>query len=478
MKIKLFLYLFIAIVAKVYGQESFKIDFRNKAITSSTVPVLTNHKYTQIKISNINPYLYKVKILSKDSVLSESNDVPALWTYLSTFDNIQKFADEFSKLLNKPSSTPQNENIDKSPNIDFDQETIKTATMAVTQKSKNRLVIAFDTVFSDMNKLEDYLVDSVYTHINNLTYQLGNLNSLKNLEYYDSSVVNSLINERVHAINTFKHIAKNNLSLKKRLADNIKKFETFLANNSDTITKLSLENLKTICANKYNNIGELTANIDTLFSASRYEDLVSSTINLNTNNFIYTSLPIYAGSDITKINIQIEPRNESKNVTSNSYYTQLILEDDRKCDIGFSTGFYYSGLYNRKYYNNLEVSSTGDSTNYAVESNASLGEIGINALLHAHYRVNKNFGIGISGGPGVVIDEKILPRLFLGLSAAFGDKNKFVITIGGVTGKVDYLSEQYKDGNKKPIVDFTTSQYKFALFGSIGYTLFTTKSKE
>ncbi len=473
--LKLILLALLSITLKTYSQGIYTINFQNKAIT----PPSTTTGSVQIQINNFNPYLYKVTVTSKDSVLDESLSVPPLWDYLSNFDNIQKLLE---KLKGAAPSTPSEgalENFKKAKDS-FVIATTNTATTGsgtISATDKAATIAALRVLSTSLQAIENYFITNVYPNINDHMYRLGALKSITKMDYIDPTTLTATMTLSTTALSTFSAVKTQNLAAKTQIYGLINQFEIFVITNNSNIEKSSIDAYVKGMWERCISLEELSNTIDTTFSSERYTELYSTIVNLTANNFTYHSLPIQVSEDITKINIKIEPRDESKNVLSHSYSTQLILQERKKFNVGFSTGFYYSGLYNSQYYNQMEVNA-GDTVYRAASKNPDIGEIGVNALFNAYWQPRKAFGWGGCAGVGIVIDEKVLPRLFAGTSFSFGEKNKFVLSLGGAVGKVDVLSDQYKGDNKQLVQDFTVSRYQFSGFVSFGYTLFSSKSKE
>src|SRR6478672_2748308 len=106
MKITLITLSIILLSLKISAQtDVYTIDFQTKLLVEYTTD--KSSKTAQIKINNFNPFLYKVTVSSKDSVIDESLDVPALWTYLSSIDNIQKLMDAIKKTSEPSNLVPK-----------------------------------------------------------------------------------------------------------------------------------------------------------------------------------------------------------------------------------------------------------------------------------------------------------------------------------------------------------------------------------
>jgi len=157
----------------------------------------------------------------------------------------------------------------------------------------------------------------------------------------------------------------------------------------------------------------------------------------------YTSIPLQFTKEITTLNISIKPRSDTLGLQSYLIPIVFPIKEDKKYYYGISSGFYFSTLHDDAY--SVKSSST-DNYNLIAENPGGL-EIGINAMFRIGWQEKKesDWSFIFGFGPGVSFSNKIRPRLFLGLGAAYGDKNKFIVDIGLSTGPVDRLSNAFDE---------------------------------
>jgi len=160
-----------------------------------------------------------------------------------------------------------------------------------------------------------------------------------------------------------------------------------------------------------------------------------------------------------------------------TYSTDIYRTGVFKLD--FSTGIGVNSLIKPTYY----LGNNGSS--YINKENGRDADLSVMALLHANWRVKRNFCIGPVAGVSVSTFDANT-GFVLGLGTSFGTKNTISLSAGGIMGKSYKLSSRVSsDGNAADIpLESTISEIpkvdavNYGWFVSLTYNLTRTKKKE
>ena len=141
---------------------------------------------------------------------------------------------------------------------------------------------------------------------------------------------------------------------------------------------------------------------------------------------------------------------------------RFIIEVPRtKPSLSFSTGLFCTGLYNEAYTYTptLKKGSKLDIDYYTItDENITPLTLGFNSLAHFTTQIG-GLQTGVHLGFGIPIEKKLNVYGFYGISFPFGNKERIILNIGGVSGMANRLSngtstdQQFKDITKEiPLV--------------------------
>lgn len=155
-----------------------------------------------------------------------------------------------------------------------------------------------------------------------------------------------------------------------------------------------------------------------------------------------------------------------------SYSTAFQLPWSQKNLWGVSGGIYISGLHSKGYSAEASIQN-GDTLYTLIEDNPGKFEFGINALAYIGWRMNETnpWYLGGSFGTGLSIENKPKPRMFVGISALFGDNSRIVLSLGATIGYVQRLSSLYEGKKQIPVTEkYMKDELKCNAFFSINYS--------
>lgn len=438
---------------------TIKFNFADKTI-SGIPKKIGKHKKYQLKICNFNQFLYKVDINVADTQIEKAIEVPSISSL-----NV----DAITGLLSAVS-----------PMIGFANEPADESTP-----------VKSDTGLKIPSFFDKSIFDKPIDDIKDYTEQISEINN--NLNSYNDSVyiyVNQFYEEYLFngGKETFNGFPELNFIKQKHeefsvLNGKIIKSElVYLAtikNINDTILKIeSIKQLNEVIKSSYTLLKSTTKSGMEATSAIKTDSLRKQFALLNNllrDKGVYTSMPFQFKSDLTKLTIDIKPRNDDYYLQS--YKAEYEFPTEKPVYAALGVSFYYAGL-NQSASSIYSYKTDGDTLTYykVSDEKADKGEIGSVALLHLGYKFKNGIGLDFSFGPGISFTKTVKPRLLTGLGFIYGRNHHNIVVNGGlVVGYVDELRDIYKSGKtiftEKP-TDIYYSKTKASYFFSIGY-LFT-----
>ena len=140
-----------------------------------------------------------------------------------------------------------------------------------------------------------------------------------------------------------------------------------------------------------------------------------------------------ADKDLVRLNVEIKEKYSSKELFKEP--KDLFIK--HKFRFSFSTGVFANGITERQFY--LTPSSSDTTSNLLVPENDSEVDIAFGALANLHYRLEKDFGLGLNFGSALSIADAKM-RYLVGAGFAIGRKNTLIISFGTAFGRVKRLS--------------------------------------
>lgn len=189
-------------------------------------------------------------------------------------------------------------------------------------------------------------------------------------------------------------------------------------------------------------------------------------------NYIFSDL--FTGEkDLTEINLTLY----DTYIRDTLYSGILTFRTEHNWAVDFSTGFFYTDLYQKEYY----LDERSSKINNIIEENKFRGDVSVGALAHISYKFKPDLRIGPAVGASISpFDGKI--RYLAGISAFFGKEKIAGISAGVSLGQFKVLSGSvsrdgmgpYLSAGEKKIPTF--DQTKAGFF--IGFTYNLTRIKE
>ncbi len=165
-----------------------------------------------------------------------------------------------------------------------------------------------------------------------------------------------------------------------------------------------------------------------------------------------------------------------KDKDNNIQNIKMPFNVKRGFKLDFSTGFVFNGLYNGNY----KLIQYDDNNVVIKEEDSKNGfnfNTGIALLAHAYTRKGSFLNYGVSSGLSFNLNNQNL-NYMLGLSALFGEDQRFIVTFGLTAGRVKDLVKYYKlnkpiPANELPVTSQvpTVERLKATWFLGVTYNL-------
>ena len=457
--------------------KTITIDFEHK---NTIIPAFKNHikrgEPFKIKIINYNPYLYKVSIDHKDSTVSPVGDAQIL-TWFVDPTNLSSISAGLSALqitaasaINPPQEKFELNHISEENTTHSQKIFINKRNEMINKKKKFKEIIDGNKVIIKSQKNDILVLNKnislklyEYSKKINFLYELSpNSSHFKNIE--------KTINTLEKAYDTLRLFI---FSKKVEITNLFDKYTDEVSSLADlTIQEINYKKADSLIRKFYSE-ADLSLNImDSLVSYTELTKLTTVLNGIKSLSTTYTSLPLYFTDDIKKLSIQLIPWKDSLRLLS--YNSSIEIPWSQHRIAGVSAGLYYSSLSNKGYSNKMDPNSTDTVYNLIEDNPSNKGEIGINAMAYIAWQIgtNNSFFIGPALGAGMSIENKPKPRIFIGPSILWGDKNKFALSLGLNLGYVQNLSAAYNSSSsyKSPQSGYMKDYLKTGFYLSVHYS--------
>lgn len=474
----------------VSGQTSnvpvVEYDFYVNQFTGTLPNKLKRNDWVQIRVCNVNPYVYKVVIAERDSTTPAGTPSPILTGFFNT-DNLIKVAANIAGAVSSGAATAA-----------LAATTHPLASNKASQKSSAE---ARRRALQQCYDQQQAMADETISYTQNITNLKANV--LKRLNEY----ADPLRLKQMWRINVAQEPAKHWLNA--RHVSDLTQVDAGFESHFDQ-AKSYQQNFSsaysayrqkaTECLVQFPSDKKLRA-VDSLiklfeqeqrpvltdFAPKLYEKLSllkDQLINLNNETFSFTSAPLQMTQPMKNVKVTFEPVGTA-NAGLSSYALTIPLRYRNQPFVGFSSGFFYSGLTGNPYVVRDSVALLTRSQQTRPDSaahyyrfspeNRGTGEWGVAALVHYGKNIcsSEQFHWHVSAGVGLTIHSKPQPRGLLGGGLAFGLDNKLVLTGGLVFGSVETLSDAYVTDKNRILYaspsQFTQSKLKANGFVSLTY---------
>ncbi|WP_428741869.1 hypothetical protein [Tenacibaculum sp.] len=464
---KLFVPLFLLVMFFSFGQErDITVNFLTKEVGEIPNDIKPGDYYRMV-INNINLNLWKISLNTGDSVTITKLQTP-------TFGNVKidELSSIVSNLMSVTSSSKANtENIAKGIGeiINFYKEKLEDNDELIAERILKEKVL-LSGYLSKLNKIS--------TGLDTLKYNIAKLQ----LYYLDNEDI--IKNEGFDLNKTIKEIEKYRteiIELKESIeGDKSRYVDIFYKRYVDDINKKQeFKDSHKLILDSYNKFESTLSKIFESINSENAIMLLKSIVFLKPKCQTYTSLPIQFNGDKAIVKLRIEPKKEDFNLQTFEMPLIFPVNDYNYWSVGIS--FYGSNLYNEKYSSISEPVTDSTKVYKLFKEDNQKSEIGIATLLRFGkkikvYKNDEGKKLGIHGtiGPGVSIEEKIKPRLLLGVGFSHGYKHNIALDFGFILGYVQRKSNAFDldvEYLEKP-ENVTVSKLSSGGFISLGY-LFT-----
>lgn len=471
--------LFFAGLGAVSAQSAQKptqinYDFYRKKFTTDLPTTIRRNAWVQVRVDNINPYVYKIIVAQRDST-TPVGTAPSLLTGFFDTDKMVKVAAMIGGTAN--------------PGAVVAGAATATQRRAVEgciaqQRAMSNVIIQY---VKDVNKLKAQVLHKLNDYSNPLL--------LKQLQKIDvkASPANQFVS-KAYVVNPSRVDADFGTYFL-----TAEQLQTTFATNYATYRLLVTDCLSAFPSNKQLQVTDSLIKQFELeqrpvladFAPKLYEKLYalkSNLMNLRAEDFSFTSAPMKMDQPMKTIKITFEPVGTA-NVGLSTDVLAIPLQYKKQPFIGFSSGFFYSTLRGNPYVvrdsvalvaRNGQTRSDSLSHYYRLTpEDRGSGEWGVAALIHYGESINakQNVHLHVAAGVGLTLQNKPQPRGLLGGGVAFGLRNKVALTVGLIFGAVETLSDGYQvDVNRTLYAapnGFSKSQLKGGGFFSLTYNFLT-----
>lgn len=443
---------FLCFIGTVYAQETIELNFKDRKFEDlKKIDLIKKGDFFKIKISNLNTYLYKVEVTSEDSTITTS--LPKNLFAVLDLTNLNTLAATLPQTI-RGLVKAEKDSLGEKGFMALETTDINMfVTITTNLLESKKVLITHQKVYNEIQtSILEYMI-SVQTEEKEALFPLPTKENM------------IAIQTKLKELNAA--VYENHISLNESYKVFVKKFN-----------KLSTED-KT----KYK---EAKAKIDALYTEldKKYTELVGFTsatslktvweniiVVYNNKSFIYESLPIQRTGDLSEVTIKITPRDSTTRL--HAYTTKFTFATEVE-PWSVSSGFYITGNPDEDFSAKAVTDSNGMTTYDLIEEENGDYEVGLNVMIRYNWRLAGKqetfWHVGI--GTGVNVGPKIRPRVFLGTGLAFGNKNKFIIDVGGVYMFYDKISSAVDlTGNTSIPENYTVSASKIQPYFSLGYTI-------
>ncbi len=491
------------------GAISNKYDLNNRV--AETIKPANHNQMTTYEISNVNRFIYDVTI--NGTLVSFNTAVPAVFNQIfqqesiedssipEAIESLPKSTDatknlvnlEFELLATKSNiqSIERQEatgvfEIFKTYDFQFDlpNQTKNDSLLAEFRLEKKRLealikatkVSKYDSIFTEVTQAS-MKVDRIFDSLEKAKFLKNALVNLSQTNKLDASIATKKIKELEENI-----IGAKNLQFTKAYFDDAvnefnKRYQEYLS-SPEAQTEFNGDSEKIIKSVK--KLKDEVDRIDGLAQKTDYTKIAQDIVVikselLNPNSYVAISNPIQATEDDVKFEIKITPKatvNKNLHTTTTNFTTHIPVKGGVKID--FSTGFITTGLLHNRSYSST-IARDSSSFTISQNKNRNIANFNVGAFMHV-YKSNAT-NCQLAGTFGIGLNSKTLDDVdfYLGGSAIFGRKNRFVVTAGAALSHVDYLKGSFNIDEAIDITkysdDLTERAIRIGAFLALSYNL-------
>lgn len=512
----------------IFGQHEVEYNYKSKKMLPITPA--DHGSISTFRISNINKFLYQVKISSSQSDFISKPPV----VFSSIFVLEKKEQTLLKETAQKAIQNIQKDNKDKETAVELMNN---MAELLRTQMNLNSYYAEIslleiqqpDTISTKADSLNKIKIEQLNKEIEmlnkkikeldgiilKLTKALDNEFSKKTVDIFSKGLFVSEAFDQLEDCKTVKNKliriamtdgldfnqAIDNLNEVYKEYPNLNKPEKLLSAFEKSYrqfnTSLQLYSIDPVvvmqnedeASSTYESIKALGAEIEEIkkrVDKTEYEKLFNEINELhsalrNINNYFIVSDPIQAKKDIINYEVKIEPKKGLETLTAledRNFSIEVPIRGGVKID--FSSGLCFtSNLYDRKYSSSVSQEDTTLS-NIKEHKDNNIGKFSLGAFLHVSLRSTYSIKPGFTFGLGLNSEDLSNMQVYIGGSIIIGQNERFIVSSGISFAYVDYLKGQYSLKAPTKTIDIedtlTEKSILAGWFVSFSYNL--TNSKE
>lgn len=451
-----------------FAQKKIVLDFATKKITAFEVKdTLRGGDMYQLQIKNINTFLYKIAIQTKDTITEHQLKFPGFGSLNP--DSMKTLTATLSSLSLLSSVAPvygQQKMLGEDENV-RPTKTKKEIEAARIEAVKERIDAEHRQLQNNVDDLE-----IVKTRIDSQSFAVKKFMLSALVEDTSNTIFNKLGGKTYsidRVLRSMDDIRSSLAQEQKSVIDNYAQYLDDLADYQDIINaSAEIKNadgkVKTIYDLLKKTIGDALALVD----ASICEDVLKKMVVVENNRKReYLSLPFQLTGDQTRMHITIMPRDSGSYLQT--YCTDYVFPWAKNWFVGVGSSFYVSFLHDEAYSTVTTIST--DTSYKVIQENPGYIEIGMQAMMMFGFCQSDYGYCYLSFGPAISISNKIKPRLLIGAGYALGTKNLFTIGLNLIGGEVDRKSEAIQLDTKyarKP-EQISVSRMDYGIAFTVGY---------
>ncbi len=434
-----------------------QIDFRTKKIHFQN-KYLSPREAIQLEIMHLNPYLYKVTINATDSTVMSPISENGLSYFLKPA-NITSLVSNLMNTVGTVSNVTYNSATNSALNIPT-AIAKNSAKWWIAQLRGEGVPPAFvkGQEPTEIARLQQGVIGALDADVREVNMQIENTNRtlmafkrrLAILRESDPDCsrlqTNNIDVEDYYSLTrqTFVELENDIRQQARAYIIAISAFQDYLNKNKYKVAWVSDSLIKT----GFGSLLKTITDNETAIGVDRQEEFLRRLDQLKSVSFCYRSLPIFFGSDVKKIKVDIIPRKEDSTFL-HAYSTEFSLPWTSQFIYGVGAGFQIDGLYDESTVLVRDSNKDNSKISYHIQTTdgARIG-LGINAQGYYGVRISSSYQpiyLALTFGAGLSLASKPKPRLNIGAAFVFGQKRRLVIGGGLTGGYVSRLAEPYRN---------------------------------
>lgn len=434
------------------------------------LPHLKAGDFFTVQIEGINSNLYSISLNSKDTSLSKPAEFP-------TFKSIS--LEDVSGLIENlvPSTKGAIEKIVKQdPNSNFSKSLTPYLSLSEEQFEMRPEVKYLSETIVILDKYSDNLLEK---NLEILEIQRRANNLYNDVQIFLATTAQGILcdkdtfkielctflDDHYKIMNRIQNLKNEISNIENQVQLNQGQFSS--SNDANSVLLKVFDQLSKVAIKLNENLDKIEENM----KGDNYRNAVKMLTNheLKSERIAYTSLPLQLVKEQKELKISIKPKDENSGLPSWESTYFIPGPTDQYAAAGAS--FYFAGLIDENYSILKTINAAGDTISSLAKEDDGIGEVGSAVLFRFGQLTNSGkCGYHLTVGPGISLNNKPKPRLFLGAGFSFGKTHALALDGGLVAGFVNKLSNAYNlNQDYIQIEEPTVTTLKTAGFLSVGY---------